>query len=302
MNYTDIHTFLTIASSSSLSKAAEALYVSQPALSHRLLALEKELGMELIVRRKGVRTIELTEAGKRFLPIAGKWEQLWEETSRIGMQPFGELLRISNVDSLNFCFMPKVVRSFLQKNPHHRLELSTMRSNVAYEAVENHEVDLAFITNPHFFKKVHTVPLFEEKLVFVCDRDGKYGPETEPSKLNSSEEIYIPWSNTFLMWHDYWFGNSPDKKVALDNMSLLEQLLQLKDTWAVVPATVAQILCAKGECSAVPLKNPPKPRTCFAIFNDQGKDNPILSTFVQEVKMIAADFSEISILSEEPFS
>ena len=43
MTYQDIHTFLTIASSSSLSKAAESLFVSQPALSHRLSALEEEL-------------------------------------------------------------------------------------------------------------------------------------------------------------------------------------------------------------------------------------------------------------------
>lgn len=52
MNYTDIHTFLTIASSPSLSKAAESLFVSQPALSHRLSALEEELGTELIIRKK----------------------------------------------------------------------------------------------------------------------------------------------------------------------------------------------------------------------------------------------------------
>ncbi|MFQ7788699.1 MAG: LysR family transcriptional regulator [Blautia massiliensis (ex Durand et al. 2017)] len=49
MTYQDIHTFLTIASSSSLSKAAESLFVSQPALSHRLSALEEELGTELII-------------------------------------------------------------------------------------------------------------------------------------------------------------------------------------------------------------------------------------------------------------
>lgn len=52
MNYQDIKTFLTIVSSSSLSKAAEVLFVSQPALSHRLSALEEELGTELIIRKK----------------------------------------------------------------------------------------------------------------------------------------------------------------------------------------------------------------------------------------------------------
>ena len=46
MNYQDIKTFLTIVSSSSLSKAAEVLFVSQPALSHRLSALEEELGTD----------------------------------------------------------------------------------------------------------------------------------------------------------------------------------------------------------------------------------------------------------------
>lgn len=72
MNYTDIQTFLAIVSSPSLSKAAESLYISQPALSHRLGALEKELGTELIARQKGVRSIELTDAGMRFIPIAKK--------------------------------------------------------------------------------------------------------------------------------------------------------------------------------------------------------------------------------------
>ena len=66
MTYQDIHTFLTIASSSSLSKAAESLFVSQPALSHRLSALEEELGTELIIRRKGSR------CGPAFCPNCQK--------------------------------------------------------------------------------------------------------------------------------------------------------------------------------------------------------------------------------------
>ena len=112
MTYQDIHTFLTIASSSSLSKAAESLFVSQPALSHRLSALEEELGTELIIRRKGSRTLELTDAGQRFVPIARKWEQLWIETGKIKFERPSTQLRIVNVDSLNFYFMPQVMRIF----------------------------------------------------------------------------------------------------------------------------------------------------------------------------------------------
>ena len=165
MNYQDIKTFLTIVSSSSLSKAAEVLFVSQPALSHRLSALEEELGTELIIRKKGSRTLELTDAGQRFVPLARKWEQLWLETSKIQYEKPQDILRIANVDSLNFYFMPQVIGSFLEKHKRCSFHIDTMRSNVSYKAVENKEVDMGLITNPHFFKKVQTVPLFEEKLV-----------------------------------------------------------------------------------------------------------------------------------------
>lgn len=162
MNYQDIKTFLTIVSSSSLSKAAEVLFVSQPALSHRLSALEEELGTELIIRKKGSRTLELTDAGQRFVPLARKWEQLWLETSKIQYEKPQDILRIANVDSLNFYFMPQVIGSFLEKHKRCSFHIDTMRSNVSYKAVENKEVDMGLITNPHFFKKVQTVPLLKK--------------------------------------------------------------------------------------------------------------------------------------------
>ena len=137
MTYQDIHTFLTIASSSSLSKAAESLFVSQPALSHRLSALEEELGTELIIRRKGSRTLELTDAGQRFVPIARKWEQLWIETGKIKFERPSTQLRIVNVDSLNFYFMPQVIENFLESHPKCSLHINTMQSNLSYKSIEN---------------------------------------------------------------------------------------------------------------------------------------------------------------------
>ena len=110
MNYQDIKTFLTIVSSSSLSKAAEVLFVSQPALSHRLSALEEELGTELIIRKKGSRTLELTDAGQRFVPLARKWEQLWLETSKIQYEKPQDILRIRKKRA---ACCPALLRSFL---------------------------------------------------------------------------------------------------------------------------------------------------------------------------------------------
>lgn len=206
------------------------------------------------------------------------------------------------MDSLNVFLMPETAAGFLEKNPGCRLRMVTMRSNVAYEAVENREVDLGFITNPHFFKKVQTLPLFRENLVFICHMDAPYREKIFPSDLNSSDEIYIPWNNTFLMWHDYWFGSEPELKVALDNMSLLGQLLKLKNTWAIVPATVAWTLCRKRKYRTVPMEQPPEPRTCYAILNDQHKSSSLLAEFIRELRSVADTFPEITVLSSRMFS
>lgn len=298
MNYNDIHTFLTIVSSSSLSKAAEILFVSQPALSHRLSALEEELGAELIIRKKGARTLELTDAGRRFVPLARKWEQLWLETSQIQNEKPADVLRIANVDSLNFYFMPQIISSFLEKHEKCSLHIDTMRSNISYKAVENKEVDMGLITNPHFFKKVQTVPLFEEKLVLVCNRDVEYEDGILPSVLRSENEIYIPWSNSFMMWHDYWFGNNPEVKVSLDNMALLRQLLDIEKTWAIMPATIGRKLSEEGDCRVVALENGPEYRTCYAIMGDQRNAGPLVLEFLQELLDTVKGIPEIRVLTE----
>lgn len=298
MNYQDIKTFLTIVSSSSLSKAAEVLFVSQPALSHRLSELEEELGTELIIRKKGSRTLELTDAGQRFVPLARKWEQLWLETSKIQYEKPQDILRIANVDSLNFYFMPQVIGSFLEKHKRCSFHIDTMRSNVSYKAVENKEVDMGLITNPHFFKKVQTVPLFEEKLVLVCSKDTAYEDGILPSRLKSEDEIYIPWSDSFIMWHDYWFGNNSEVKVSLDNMALLRQLLDLEKTWAIMPATIGKKLSQEGECRIVALENGPEYRTCYAIMGDQRNAAPLVMDFLQELLDTVKGIPEIRVLTE----
>src|SRR5918992_392117 len=63
-----IEAFLEVARRQNLSRAAEALFVSQPTLTARLQSLETSLGEQLFVRtRRGMR---LTEAGEAFLPYA----------------------------------------------------------------------------------------------------------------------------------------------------------------------------------------------------------------------------------------
>jgi DNA-binding transcriptional LysR family regulator len=70
MNLDHVRSFLEVIKRGSLSEAARALGVSQPAVSNQIKGLERELGTELLIRgERGV--VSLTAAGEVFLAFSG---------------------------------------------------------------------------------------------------------------------------------------------------------------------------------------------------------------------------------------
>lgn len=87
---TDVHVrelryFATVAEELHFTRAAELLYVSQPALSKQIRALERQLGAELFHR--GPRGVTLTEAGTALLPHARRMLADWSEGRRRWRRP-----------------------------------------------------------------------------------------------------------------------------------------------------------------------------------------------------------------------
>lgn len=300
MNHNDIKTFLSIAANESLSQAANELYITQPALSHRLHRLEQELGTQLILRGKGIRNIELTEAGKQFLPLARRLHELYEETNHIGSPHALTPLRASNVDSLSTTFMSQVYPKFLQAHPTCKLNLSTLRSNAAYQAIETHEIDLALITNPHFFRKIQTLPLFHETMQFVCSPQSQYGDRVSPQELAIENEVYIPWSNPFLLWHEYWFGTAQDNRLSLDNMSLLQSFLRLPDAWAIVPSSYACLMAKKDQVRICKITDGPDPRTCYILYNERLPKPAFMDDLIKTICSTMQNYDDIELVSPPP--
>lgn len=77
MEIRQLRYFIAVADTLSFSRAAEIVYLSQPALSRQINDLEKELCLPLFSR--STRAVELTEAGKAFVPIAKEFISRWEK-------------------------------------------------------------------------------------------------------------------------------------------------------------------------------------------------------------------------------
>lgn len=247
MTNLEIEAFLAVVKTGSITRAADALFVTQPALSRRIKALETELGYPLIERRKGVRRIGLTEEGAAFQIVAEKWRMLWEETRGISELRKNAVLNVASVDSVSTYIMSGVYRAFLTNQAGTNLSIRTLHSGEAYGYVEGGLVDLAFVSDNVYSQEVEIAPAFQEPMRFLCGRNAGYPDVVHPSRLDPSKQIKVPWNPEYDAWNKYWFKEGIQPRVFLDKISLLEEFLFQEDNWAVVPASVADALCRKLE-------------------------------------------------------
>ena len=126
---TQLRTFRTVAETSSFTRAAARLYVTQSAVSHQIKALEEELGEALFIRtRHGVR---LAEAGQAVLEhvdrIFEEVEALRRRLGHDGDQPVGRVRAAAATQALVHLFAPHF-RAFMEAYP--RVEV-VFRSTVS---------------------------------------------------------------------------------------------------------------------------------------------------------------------------
>lgn len=242
MTELEIDAFLNIVKYGSITKAAEILYISQPALSRRIKSLESELQYKLFIRQKGVRNITLTPQGEAFVLIAEKWKELWLETKDISPISKNTMFHISAIDSINSYILSKVYKTFIEENNHIHLVIHNLYSQDSYKYVENKLVNLGFISNDMYSKDVKTVPIFSEKMCFISNTENNYPNVVHPSNLDCKWEIRLPWNPEFDKWHNYWFGTTSKSLIIVDKMSILDDFLQIKNSWAIVPFSIGNWL------------------------------------------------------------
>ena len=115
MNREMIESFLTTVDQQSVTAAAEALFVAQSTVSHRLDMLENEIGGQLFTRKKGFKKVELTSAGRNFIPLATRWIELDNEIH----QPLTikRKMVIGSMDSINQFLLSEILYNIKLKTP-----------------------------------------------------------------------------------------------------------------------------------------------------------------------------------------
>ena len=266
MTRAEIQAFLAVVEYGSISRAADELFLRQSTLSGRIQTLENELNMVLFKRGKGVRSTELTDYGRDFVPIAEKWEQLWQETLSAANKRQNKALSVSAILSLNAYIMSEVYSLFAANNPSVRLRLLIRHSDDSYHLIESGGAEAAFVTKPQYSKKVDALPLFREKMMLVYNEAYPAGEALHPSELDANREVLLDWHREYVRWQEYWFGPTSSPRVYTDDMTLMEDFLEKESCWTVAPVSVARALTQKSnKIRTASLLDAPGDRTVFML-------------------------------------
>lgn len=173
MDFTALQTFVAVADGGSFSRAADALFLTQPAVSKRISALEEELGARLFDRMG--RSVRLTESGEALLVHARRVLAELEASRQAVADLQGQIggrLRIGTSHHIGLHRLPPVLRSFTGRYPDVQLDLHFMDSEQACFAVERGDLELAVVTLPESPPEtVETELIWPDPLSFVAAPD-----------------------------------------------------------------------------------------------------------------------------------
>lgn len=266
MTLAEVETFLSIVATKSITRTAELLFLSQPTISHRLTSLEDELGFELVVRRKGHKTVELTTKGEEFIPIAERWSSLWKETMALKSNDDRYLLTVGCTDSLSLAIMAPLYDQLLKSDSRIDLNIRTHHSSELYALLNNHDIDLGFVYHHYHYTGIITERLFEEKLYLVqTDTPTIAKKRIHTDELNSFRELYLCWDEHYQFWHDRWMAESPRAHIQADAISILELLWNRPDNWIIAPESIVVTLAGRRPVYVSEIINQPPNRVCYQI-------------------------------------
>lgn len=290
MNLEDIEIFLSTARTKNISKTATDMYMSQSTLSHRLITLEKELGITLFNRSKGKRIMELTQQGKDFISVAEQWIVLWNETKRIRDRGNRISFSIGAVASLSqHLFMPIYKRLQEHNEPSVDLSIKSVTSNSLYSSIENYEFDIGFAVMPSFHNSISSCAIFTENMVLVRFGGGKpgqpyFGEEVNPADLNPDNEVFLNFHPNYAHWRNCTWEGVSTPGIAANDTNLVIPFLQQPEAWVIMSMSVALSFAGQLPLTINRLKNPPPDRICYMLTHHLSRPSK------QEVYTLFSDY------------
>ncbi len=246
---------LAIAEEKSITKAAQKLYISQPALSKMLLELEHELGTALFIRERG--HLQLSRAGEIYLDGCRKVlsisDSVHKQISDITSGKIGQITVGFTTFTAEAVF-PRVILPFEKEYPGIKVFLTEERTPRLIEMVRNGEIDMAFLyqVDPSLLDTEivleDTIYIQVPDFLIRTRSDLHYGVndvEILPRLLMGASMVLLKEGRGMRALADRFFqqnGIQPGRIIETENLHLANRLTCMDKGFTFIPGVATNML------------------------------------------------------------
>jgi DNA-binding transcriptional LysR family regulator len=283
-----LQVFHAVAKHLSFTRAADALFMTQPAVTFQIKQLEEQFSTRLFERRHG--SISLTPAGELVLAYAEKILALSDEMDTRLSEMTGEMrgpLLVGASTTIAEFMLPRVLGEFNALYPQVRARLIVANSESIESRVAEHTIDVGLIEAPAKLTGMSSQICCEDELQVICVPDY---PLAEFAKLGPADLVdyeFIsrePGSGTREITDAYFrqHGIAPDSlkmQMELGSPEALKGVVSTGLGYAIVSRAVAAKETLLGELVSIPL-DPPLKRSLYLVHPQDRFQSRLLITFI----------------------
>ena len=286
---TKMYTFIKVAEYLNFTKAAEALYMTQPAVSQQIKQLEEEVGAKVFIRNKN--GLILTQQGEIVLKYARRQKALYEKM----------LLEIQNAEKnagplrigITHTAESNVTASALAKysieNNGVKITLTTDTINNLYDKLESYELDLAIIDASSNNPKFSSMLLDTDYLMCVLSPDNPLAQRSAVTISELKKEKMIlrsVESATRKLFEETLAYNGEDISyfdviLEVDNIATIKDLIRKDLGVSILPRSACLDEIRKGKIKALPIENFSMVRETRIVYNKDFGHKEVLDDIIR---------------------
>ncbi len=273
----------------SITRAAEALELTQPTVTARLRGLERELGTSLLVR--GRRGVSLTAAGRRFLPRAMAALEAVRRgvaDTRSARDARGGFLTLGLASDLALYLAPAALARFARTHPDVEVTVRSGRSRAVAEALRADEIEIALVSQLVVLPELASRPLFTESVPVVVGKTHAFArrARVQVEELALSGIVIrdpSAYLHTLTLAYFAEAGTAPRILMELDNTEACKRVVIAGFGAALLPEMAIRDELRRGDLVSVRVEGASVPRRTIHALWRAGADpsmtaNALLST------------------------
>jgi DNA-binding transcriptional LysR family regulator len=286
----DLRYFLAVAHELNFTRAAQTLYISQPALSKQIGALERQLRVSLFDR--GSSGVRLTRAGAELVPYAEEMISSWERAKRSLSKAADCALTIGMHTSPGRGLLPKVRAMMVSSCPDVELELHQVAWSDRTAGLADRSTDAAFVWLPLPTPPYRWVTIAREPRLVALPNDHPLAVHDELSIADLLDEPFLALPASAGPLRDYWLAIDDRDGIPV---RIEAEINDTEETYEAVASGIGVCLLAagnapifdRGDVTMIPVTDI-SPSELVLAWNERHCP-PLLETFAALCERVAAE-------------